>query len=132
MRVGIIEGIMEKIEELSLKRVPEEKEKMRERIAVLFESDEIDEQRLQTEMVILADKLDVTEECTRMNAHIEYFNDLLKEPISAGRKMNFLLQEMHREVNTIGSKISDSDAARLVVEAKEELEKIREQVQNVE
>ena len=122
---------MDAVEKISVKRVPEERERLRERIAMLFESDEIDETRLQTEIVLLADKLDVSEEITRMRSHLKFFNETIKAKESSGKKMNFLLQEMNREVNTLGTKLSDANASKIVVGLKEELEKIREQVQNI-
>jgi uncharacterized protein (TIGR00255 family) len=84
------------------------------------------------EIVMLADKLDISEECVRMRSHIKFFLEALKDKEQAGRKINFLLQEMNREVNTMGSKANDATLAQIVVGAKEELERIREQVQNVE
>ncbi|HPD32959.1 MAG TPA: YicC family protein [Candidatus Kapabacteria bacterium] len=123
---------LDKIRALSLEKVPQEREKYRQKIAQLFESDEIDEQRLYLEIVILADKLDITEECTRLDSHISFFNEALKSKISEGRKINFLIQEMNREINTIGSKANDAEISQLVVLEKEELERIREQIQNVE
>lgn len=131
-RIDLIDSTTGKIEQLGMKRIPEERERLRQRIAQLFESDEIDEQRLQTEMVLLADKLDISEECVRLRSHISYFNEQLKSKESEGRKINFLLQEMHREINTIGSKINDAEVSQLVVTVKEELERIREQIQNIE
>ncbi|GAB1430394.1 YicC family protein [Ignavibacteria bacterium] len=131
-RIKRIEDILAKIEEKSARRVPEEREKIRQRIAQLFESDEIDEQRLQMEIVLLADRLDISEECVRLRSHIKFYHDLLKSPEPVGRKMNFLLQELHREINTIGSKANDAEIAHHVVEVKEELERIREQTQNIE
>lgn len=131
-RVNSIDGMVGQIEKLSKEQVPEERKRLRERIARLFENDEIDEQRLEMEIVILADKLDVTEECVRYRSHSKFFVEVLKDKEPAGRRMNFLLQEIHREINTIGSKSNDSRIAHLVVKAKEELEKIREQVQNIE
>ena len=123
---------LDKIRALSLEKVPQEREKFRQKVAQLFESDEIDEQRLYLEIVILADKLDITEECTRLDSHLKFFNEALKSKISEGRKINFLLQEMNREINTIGSKANDAEISQLVVLEKEELERIREQIQNVE
>lgn len=131
-RMKKIEDIVGKIEEKAAGRVPEEREKIRQRIAQLFESDEIDEQRLQMEIVLLADKLDISEECVRLRSHIKFYGDMLKAAEPVGRKMNFLLQELHREINTIGSKSNDAVIAHHVVEVKEELERIREQVQNIE
>ena len=123
---------LEKIEAIGIKRVPEERERLRQRVAQLFESDEIDEHRIQMELVLLADKLDISEECTRLRSHIKFFNDTLKLNEPVGRKITFLLQEMNREVNTIGSKINDAEASQFVVNMKDELECIREQAQNIE
>lgn len=131
-RIGSIDSMMGQIEKHTKDQVPEERKRLRERIARLFENDEIDEQRLEMEIVILADKLDVTEECVRYRSHSKYFIEVINDREPAGRRLNFLLQEMHREINTIGSKSNDSRIAHLVVKAKEELEKIREQVQNIE
>ena len=131
-RIQGLEKTTKEIEDLGIKRIPEERERLRQRIAQLFESDEIDEQRLQTEMVLLADKLDISEECVRLRSHINFFNEQLKSKQSEGRKINFLLQEMHREVNTIGSKINDAKISQLVVEVQAALERIREQIQNIE
>ncbi len=131
-RIGSIDSMVGQIEKHTKEQVPEERKRLRERIARLFENDEIDEQRLEMEIVILADKLDVTEECVRYRSHSKYFIEVINDREPAGRRLNFLLQEMHREINTIGSKSNDSRIAHLVVKAKEELEKIREQVQNIE
>ncbi|MEK7748721.1 MAG: DUF1732 domain-containing protein, partial [Bacteroidota bacterium] len=84
------------------------------------------------EVALLADKLDVTEECVRYRSHNKFFLEALKGKDSAGRKLNFLVQEMNREANTIGSKANEAALAHVVVKLKEELEKIREQLQNLE
>lgn len=131
-RMKNIQKTVLEIESKAVDKIPEEREKLRRRIAMLFESDEIDEQRLQTEMVILADKLDVSEECVRMKSHMKFFFETIKSREAVGRKINFLLQEMNREINTIGSKINDADISQQVVHIKDELERIREQTQNVE
>ncbi len=131
-RIATIDNLVNDAEKLSKEQVPEERKRLRERIARLFENDEIDEQRLEMEIVLLADKLDVTEECVRYRSHSKFFLEAVKDPEPAGRRLNFLLQEMHREINTIGSKSSDARIAHQIVKAKEELEKIREQVQNIE
>jgi uncharacterized protein (TIGR00255 family) len=81
---------------------------------------------------LLADKLDVTEECVRFRSHNKFFLEAIEKGESAGRKLNFIVQEMNREANTIGSKSSDAEVAHFVVRIKEELEKIREQLQNIE
>lgn len=131
-RIKTIEERLDRIEERSMQRVPEERERLRARIAQLFESDEIDEQRLQLEILLLADKLDCSEEIVRLRSHIKFFLEALKSTEPVGRQLNFLLQEMHREINTIGSKANDAEISQLVVSVKEELERIREQVQNIE
>ena len=131
-RVGEIDRKISKIENYSRDQVPNERKRLKDRIARLFENEEIDEQRLELEIVILADKLDVTEECVRWKSHSKFFREAIEDNEPAGRRLNFLLQEMLREINTIGSKSSEARITRLVVEAKEELEKIREQVQNIE
>ena len=131
-RIKLVQENIKQIEEISSNRVPQERERLRNRIAQLFENDEIDEHRLQMEIVFLSDKIDVSEECVRLASHFKFFAEALQAPESAGRKINFLLQEMNREVNTIGSKANDSTISQLIVSTKEELERIREQIQNVE
>ena len=131
-RITELNKMVDKVENISKEQVPEERKRLRERIARLFENEEIDEQRLEMEIVLLADKLDVTEECVRWRSHSKFFLEAVNDKEPAGRRLNFLLQEMLREINTMGSKSNDSRIAHLVVGAKEELEKIREQVQNIE
>ncbi len=131
-RIKMIDDMVDKIEQISRERIPNERQRLRERIAQLFENDEVDEQRLEFEIVMLADKLDITEECVRYRSHSKFFIEAVKGPEPAGRKLGFILQEMHREITTIGSKANEPEIAHLVVQAKEELEKIREQVQNIE
>lgn len=131
-RMKKVQSIIEKLEVYGLERIPKEREKYRQKVAQLFESDEIDEHRIQMEVLLLADKLDISEECVRMHSHIKFFFDAAKDSEPTGRKINFLLQEMNREVNTIGSKANDSQIAHYVVNVKEEIERIREQIQNVE
>lgn len=131
-RIVAIEGALADIEVRSAARVPHERTRLRERVQKLMEDTPVDEQRLQLEIVILSEKLDVSEECVRLRSHMKFFREYMKEETAVGRKLNFLLQEMNREVNTIGSKANDPDIARLVVGMKEELERMREQIQNVE
>lgn len=131
-RIRQIESTIDKVEGLSRGRIPEERGRIRERVKQILENGEVDEQRIELEIALLADKLDVTEECVRFRSHTKYFIDVLKNNEAGGRRLNFLIQEMNREVNTIGSKVNDAAIAHLVVQMKEELEKIREQLQNVE
>jgi uncharacterized protein (TIGR00255 family) len=132
MRVGIISGTLDRIEVLSREQVPQERLRLRERIRQLVEQEPVDEGRLELELALMADRLDVTEECVRFRSHNKFFLEALANDEAAGRKLNFLVQEMNREANTIGSKSSAPDIAHLVVGVKEELEKIREQLQNIE
>jgi uncharacterized protein (TIGR00255 family) len=131
-RMKTIQEFVAKIEGITQNRIPQERERIRNRIAQLFESDEIDEHRLQMEIVILSDKLDVSEECVRLDSHFKFFYEAVKIAEPTGRKINFLLQEINREINTIGSKANDALISQYVVNAKEELERIREQIQNAE
>lgn len=131
-RVKKLETFLHSIEKLSVNRIEEEREKLRTKVAQLFESDEIDEQRIQMEILILANKLDINEECIRLHSHLEFLRQTMnaKEPV--GQKIAFILQEINREFNTIASKSDNAQISQIVVNAKEELERIREQIQNVE
>jgi len=132
-RIRWISQTVEEIEQLSRGRLPEERKKLLERVAQLVEDKSvIDQNRLELEIALLADKLDVTEECVRFRSHTKFFLETMTSADSAGRKLNFLVQEINREANTIGSKTSDADIAHRVVQIKEEVEKIREQLQNIE
>jgi uncharacterized protein (TIGR00255 family) len=109
------------------------REKLRRRTEKLeIETGLLDEARLHQEIVIAADRLDITEELVRLRSHIEQFEESLGVEGAVGRRLDFLIQEMGRETNTIGSKANDADIAHRVVDLKTELERIREQVQNVE
>ncbi|WP_064093763.1 YicC/YloC family endoribonuclease [Rossellomorea aquimaris] len=123
-----------KITELTLHApevVNQYREKLKKKI-IEFQDASFDETRLLTEVAIFADKSDITEELTRLESHIHYFYSTLSIEDPMGRKLDFMIQEMNREVNTIGSKANDSIIATIVVELKSTLEKLREQVQNVE
>ena len=132
-RVRWMDETLNEVEKLSKERIPEERTKLQERIAELIaDKFTIDQNRLELEIALLADKTDITEECVRYRSHNKYFLEALNKNEAAGRKLNFLVQEMNREANTIGSKSSDATIAHLIVGLKEELEKIREQLQNIE
>jgi uncharacterized protein (TIGR00255 family) len=132
-RIHLMDETLNEIEELSKGRIPEEREKLHERIMQLLDDKSIiDQNRLELEIALLADKLDVTEECVRYRSHNKFFLEALLKDESAGRKLNFLVQEMNREANTIGSKSNDATISHKVIGLKEELEKIREQLQNIE
>ena len=131
-RIENLNQVIEKIEEKTRGRSKEEFKKLKERIETLIAQENLDEERLEMEIALLADRVDVTEECIRFKSHNSYFMELLDNDEIAGRKLNFLLQEMHREANTIGAKCNDAQIAHWVVEVKEEVEKLREQIQNIE
>lgn len=132
-RVRWIDETVGTIERLSKERIPEERQKLTERIDQLLEDKSIiDQNRMELEIALLADKLDVTEECVRFRSHNKFFLEAMAGKEMAGRKLNFLVQEINREANTIGSKTNDTEIAHLVVKMKEELEKVREQLQNIE
>lgn len=131
-RMKYITEVVEKIEKLGIQRIPNEREKLKQKLAQFFENEEYDEQRLQMEILLMADKLDITEEIIRLRSHIKFYYDIIKNDENPGRKINFLLQEINREINTIGSKANDAQISQYVVNLKEELERIREQIQNIE
>jgi uncharacterized protein (TIGR00255 family) len=121
------------VESRAPERVREAKERMRQRVAEILKGEaELDEDRLLIEAAIQADRMDCTEECVRLRSHIDQFEALLREGGPVGRKFNFLTQEMNREANTIGSKANDASIARDTIQLKEEIEIVREQVQNIE
>ena len=131
-RIALLTKNLEEIAGLSKGQVPAERERLRERIRQIVDEGSFDEGRLELEIALLADRLDTTEECVRFRSHTKFFLEALRDREPSGRKLNFLVQEMNREVNTIGSKSSAIEIAHLVVGMKEELEKIREQLQNIE
>ena len=131
-RVDVIKQHLKFIEENSPKTVIAYREKLEQRMKDLLGDVNIDEQRLITETGIMADKLAVCEETVRLNSHLEQLCALMQLDEPLGRKLDFIVQEMNRETNTIGSKAQDLEIARAVVEIKSEIEKIREQIQNIE
>jgi uncharacterized protein (TIGR00255 family) len=131
-RLDTIEELTAHVEERSPQTVAEYREKLTERMREVLESTTIDESRILTEAAIYADKVAVDEETVRLRSHLAQLRDMLKSGEPVGRKLDFLIQELNRESNTIGSKCSDVTIARDVVALKAEIEKIREQVQNIE
>jgi uncharacterized protein (TIGR00255 family) len=130
-RINTVQTCVGKIETNAPQLLSQRQETLREKIKNLCEGVIVDESRVTQEIALLADRSDVTEELVRLKSHINQFQQWLDAQGAIGRKLDFLMQEMNREINTIGSKISDSDIALLVVEVKNELEKIREQIQNI-
>ena len=123
---------VEFIEERSPQTVAEYNEKLLGRLRELLGETHIDEQRILTEAAIFADKIAVAEETVRLRSHISQLRSFLDQSDAVGKKMDFLVQELNREANTIGSKAQDVEIARRVVSIKAEIEKIREQIQNIE
>ena len=130
-RVKAIEGLVEKVRERAPLVAEEYKKRLFEKIKLYTESVNPDEGRLLTEVAVFADKSNIDEELTRLNSHIAQFREIAKEKL-VGRKLDFLVQEFNRETNTICSKANDITITKLGLELKNEIEKIREQVQNVE
>lgn len=120
------------VEERSPETVKEYNEKLKQRITELLDGAAVDEQRILQEAAIYADKIAVDEETVRLRSHIDQLKSMFDEKEAIGRKMDFLVQEINREANTIGSKASDFEINKTVVDIKAEIEKIREQVQNIE
>jgi len=127
-----ISGLLENITEKSSKRAPETREKLTERIKKMVSDEHFDPDRMEMEIAILVDKMDINEEAVRLQSHLKFFLEALDGEQPVGRRLNFLCQEINRELNTIGSKANDSSIAHDVVLGKENLEQIREQVQNIE
>lgn len=132
MRLQAIGEMMGNIRSRAPQVVMEYQKRLSDRIKELTEGFELDAARLAQEVAIMADRCDITEEIVRMQSHIGQFETLLQSDEAEGRKIDFLLQEMNREINTIGSKANDVEIARQVIEAKSELSKLREQAQNIE
>lgn len=130
-----INGISEMLKEivtLTDDRAPEIREKLHSRIKSMVSEDSFEPERMEMEIALLVDKMDINEEVVRLQSHLKFFLEALEAEEPVGRRLNFLCQEINRELNTIGSKASDSTIAHHVVLGKEKLEQIREQVQNIE
>jgi uncharacterized protein (TIGR00255 family) len=132
-RLHFIDGCLEQIHKKSEGLLTHYQQRLKDRIAQLTQNSvELDPTRIAQEAAFLADRSDVSEEIVRAKSHMNQFKQMMNANEPAGRKLNFLLQELNREFNTMGAKISDADVAHLIIDVKSELEKIREQIQNVE
>ena len=131
-RMNTIKEIVQQIEIRSPERVIAYREKLEKRMNEILSDSTVDEQRILTEAAIFADKTAVDEETVRLRSHLDQLDTMLKDYNPVGRKLDFLVQEMNREANTIGSKANDSILANHVISLKAEIEKIREQIQNIE
>lgn len=131
-RTGLIEKLLEKVREFEPKRKEQVKQKLHDHLKDAVGVDKIDQNRLEQELIYYIERLDVTEEMVRLKSHIEYFmQTLASAEISKGKKIGFIFQEMGREINTIGSKANDAEMQRIVIEMKDELEKLKEQSMNI-
>ena len=131
-RLNILESKISEIIEKSAGLVDEYIVKLEERIKEMLRTDVVDEARLAQEVVIYSDKVSVEEEVTRLKSHVSQFRKMIQESSPIGKKLDFLIQEINRETNTIGSKTSSLEVTNLVVDLKTEIENIREQIQNIE
>ncbi|MBK7253488.1 MAG: YicC family protein [Ignavibacteria bacterium] len=132
-RIKFIEKESERISKLSAGRAALERKRILTKVESLLKDKKIiDEKRLELEVILLSEKIDITEEIIRLKSHTKYFIEYAKSDELAGRRLNFLIQEINREINTIASKSLDADVSQKASVLKEELEKIREQLQNVE
>ncbi|MCM1529432.1 MAG: YicC family protein [Alistipes sp.] len=131
-KTDVILEMVSRVEALSPQTAENYRNRLQQKLSEILESKDVDQQRIVTEAAIFAEKIAVDEETVRLRSHIAQFRELVNSSESIGRKLDFIVQEMNREVNTIGSKAQDLSITRLVVDMKAELEKIREQIQNIE
>ncbi len=132
MRLGLIKNHLDDIKTKAPHIVEEYRDKLKNRLETIMPNTEIDESRFAQEIAIFAERSDITEEIVRAGSHLDQFQEIMNIDDSIGRRLDFLLQEINREVNTMSAKASNADISARVVEIKAELEKIREQIQNVE
>lgn len=132
MRLEKVEGMTGQIEALAVDQPAVQMQKLRERLEMLVSAGPMDPGRLETEMALMADRLDVTEECIRMRSHVQLFREAVAGTEPPGKRLGFVLQEMNREANTIGSKSALAAISHLSLGIKEEIERMREQIQNLE
>ena len=132
VRIERVQNLVDKIAENSKGIVEEYVSKLEKRVKEILKTDVVDENRIAQEAVIYADKTSIEEELTRLNSHIVQFKELVNSDGPVGKKLDFMIQEMNRETNTIGSKAGSGEITKAVIDLKVELEDIREQVQNIE
>lgn len=132
LKADTIAKLLTEVEARSPVTVAEYREKIRQRMEEVLANTQIEENRILTEVAIFADKVSVDEETVRLHSHLTQLDEMLAKGGAVGRKLDFLVQEFNREANTIGSKCSDVEMSKVVVEIKGEIEKIREQIQNIE
>ncbi len=131
-RIELIEKNVLQIEGIWSNRAELELQRLKEKAQKLLEDKEVNQERLELELALLLDKMDITEECVRLKSHIKFFKESMNKNEPSGRRLSFLAQELLREANTISSKSNSAEISQLVVLIKEEIEKIKEQIQNIE
>ena len=131
-RLEYIENRVSEVEKLSPASVEKYRERLTSKLKEVLENQNIDEYRILTEAAIFSEKIAVDEETVRLRSHIDHFREFINQSEPIGRKLDFLIQEMNRETNTIGSKCQEIEISKIVVDIKSEIEKIREQIQNIE
>lgn len=129
--IGTISSLLEGVKEQDKLRIPAVRERLEKQVRDLLSDDNFDPNRFEQELIYYIEKFDISEEKIRLENHLNYFNETLQSTESNGKKLNFIAQEIGREINTIGSKANDSGIQRLVVQMKDELEKIKEQTMNI-
>lgn len=130
-RARIISGLLEQVPQFEKLRIEKIKNRIRENLAELAEKTKMDENRFEQELIYYLEKLDISEEKSRLENHLKYFFETFNDDEPVGKKLAFITQEIGREINTLGSKANDTDMQRLVIQMKDELEKIKEQTLNV-
>jgi uncharacterized protein (TIGR00255 family) len=131
-RMAVISRLTGEVSDFAKINPKAELDKLYQRLVSMIEQDKVDKSRLELELALIADRVDITEEVVRLKSHIKLFENDLKTGSPVGKKLNFILQEMNRETNTISNKSTMVEIAHRVVQLKEEIEKVREQVQNIE
>ena len=131
-KADFILGMVAQVEELSPQTVENYRNRLYQKLSEILENKDIDEQRILTESAVFAEKIAVDEETVRLRSHVSQLKNMFDSDDPVGRKLDFIVQEMNREVNTIGSKAQDLNITKIVVELKAKIEKIREQIQNIE
>jgi uncharacterized protein (TIGR00255 family) len=130
-RIQAMSQLLKDVEPFEQRRIDKVRERLNEKFNEIKGEHDIDENRFEQEVVYYLEKFDITEEKVRLQNHFDYFLEMMQQDVASGKKLNFIAQEMGREINTIGSKASDMDIQKIVVQLKDELEKIKEQLMNV-
>jgi len=130
-RIVLIKKLLSEVDNYEGERIVNLKKRFRKNLTNFLEENKIDESRFEQEVLYYIEKIDVTEEKIRLSKHLDYFIETINESVSQGKKLNFISQEIGREINTLGSKANDVDIQKIVVQMKDELEKIKEQLMNI-